>query len=135
MGQSDPKIAELHQLDIKATEAFDPKLLAELWTDDAVRIINGRVDAGKAQIRGWDEMDKDGTPEGKSEYTPAYQTYPLASGWAFETGTFTLVFRATTAGGVTFRMKGEVVRLLQQQSDGRWKIAWLKSETKPFNSE
>jgi hypothetical protein len=51
-----PGIVRLHGQDVAATVPGDPRLLAELWTDDAVRInSDGRIDVGRAAIRAADE--------------------------------------------------------------------------------
>src|SRR5438552_14745554 len=43
-------IEKLHQKDVAATLANDPKQLAELWTDDAVRLEPGPAEVGKELI-------------------------------------------------------------------------------------
>ena len=45
-------IEKFHQRDIAATLSRDPVALTDLWTDDAVRLIQGRpTEAGKKAIR------------------------------------------------------------------------------------
>ena len=44
-------IEKLHQKDVAATLANDPKQLAELWTDDAVRLEPGQAEVGKQTDR------------------------------------------------------------------------------------
>lgn len=51
-GADQAGIEELHRKDVVATLASDPKLLAELWTDDAVRLQpGGPAEVGLAVIR------------------------------------------------------------------------------------
>ena len=44
-------IEKLHQLDERVTLLHDPKALQDVWTNDAVRLVNGApVDVGKQAI-------------------------------------------------------------------------------------
>src|SRR5664279_564414 len=51
-GQDMAGIEKFHQQDIAATLSRDPVALTDLWTDDAVRLIQGRpTEVGKKAIR------------------------------------------------------------------------------------
>src|SRR6266849_202125 len=58
-------IEKLHQQDVAATLAGDPKALASLWTDDAVRLEPGPAEIGRALINTHDEEQKAKDPEVK----------------------------------------------------------------------
>jgi ketosteroid isomerase-like protein len=117
-------IEKLHQLDIAATLSGDPKALADLWTDDAVRLEpGGNAEIGKQIIRAKDEKDKAAHPEaGILSYVPEIKDLKIADRWAFEWGYFTGSYR-DSPNGPTKNFRGKVLRVLQKQSDGSWKFS------------
>jgi uncharacterized protein (TIGR02246 family) len=118
------RIEKLHQQDIAATLSDDPTALAELWTDDAVRLEPGKqAEIGKPAIRAADERAKANNPQAKVvSYAPEIKDVRLEGDLAFEWGYFTGSYKETPDGEVkTFR--GKLLRVLQKQSDGSWKFA------------
>src|SRR5689334_14138696 len=97
-------IVRLHHQDVAATVLGDPRLLAELWTDDAVRINpGGRIDVGRAAIHAADEGWTH--PGGQVlTYVPEIKDVRIAGGLAYEWGRFTASTRESpTADVKTFR--------------------------------
>src|SRR5215471_799155 len=83
------EIERLHHQDIAATVAGDPKALAELWADDAVRLEPGPAEVGKKLIVQHDAetMEKNGAMKILT-YSPEIQDVKIVDGWAFEWGYF-----------------------------------------------
>jgi len=117
-------IEKLHQQDIAATLSGDPKRLAELWTDDAVRLQpGGPPEVGKALIQTNDEKMKAQHPGMKIlSYAPEIKEVQIADGWAYEWGTFSGSFQ-DSPGGAANSLRGKLLRVLRKQSDGSWKFA------------
>lgn len=116
-------IDNLHQQDVAATLAGDPKSLAELWTEDAVRLEPGPAEVGKKLITAHDLEQKNAHPEIKIlTYVPDIQDIKIVDGWAFEWGYFTCSYRDSLNGPIkSFRAK--LLRVLERQGDGSWKFA------------
>jgi uncharacterized protein (TIGR02246 family) len=117
-------IEKLHQQDIAATLSDDPSALAELWTDDAVRLEPGRqADIGKPAIRAADERAKADHPKAKVvSYAPEIKDVRIEGRSAFEWGYFTGSYKETPDGEVKM-FRGKLLRVLQKQDDGSWKFA------------
>jgi uncharacterized protein (TIGR02246 family) len=117
-------IEKLHRQDVAATVPGDPRLLAELWTDDAVRINpGGRIDVGKAAIRAADERATARHPGGRvTSYAPEIKDVRIAGEWAFEWGRFSASYKETETAAVK-PVRGTVLRVLRRQGDGSWKFA------------
>ena len=65
-------IEESHRKDVAATLASDPKLLAELWTDDAVRLQpGGPAEVGLTVIPRERPKAACGAPPGQGPFVPA----------------------------------------------------------------
>jgi len=117
-------IERLHQQDVAATVPGDAKLLADTWTEDAVRINpGGRVDVGKAAIRAADERAEVRHPKGQVvTYVPVIKDVRVAGEWAFEWGTFSASYKETPTADLQL-VHGTVLRVLRKQGDGTWKFA------------
>jgi uncharacterized protein (TIGR02246 family) len=122
-------IERLHQQDIAATAPGDPKLLANLWTEDAVRINpGGRVEVGRAAIRAADERTTVKHPQGQVlTYVPTIKDLRIAGDWAFEWGTFNASYKETATAEVQ-KARGTVLRVLRKQPDGSWKFARVMTQ-------
>jgi uncharacterized protein (TIGR02246 family) len=117
-------IEKLHQQDVAATLAGDPKALADLWTDDAVRLEpGGQAEFGKQLIRTQDEKQKAAHPEFKVlTYAPDIKEIKIVEGWAFEWGYFSSSYKDTPDGQAK-SFRGKMLRVLRKQGDGSWKFA------------
>jgi len=116
-------IEKLHQKDVAATLANDPKQLAELWTDDAVRLEPGPAEVGKELIAAHDLEMKNRNPATRIlTYTPEIQDIKIVDGWAFEWGYFNSSYRDARDSPVK-SFRGKLLRVLQKQPDGSWKFA------------
>jgi len=127
------EIEKLHQQDIAATVAGDPKALAELWADDAVRLEPGPAEVGKKLIVQHDAetMQKNGAMKILT-YAPEIQDVKIVDGWAFEWGYFNSSYRETPTSPVK-SFRGKLLRVLEKQKDGSWKFArvmWNPAEEK-----
>ena len=139
MGQSSARardlteIEKLHHQDIAATVAGDPKALAELWADDAVRLEPGPAEVGKKLIVQHDAetMQKNGAMKILT-YAPEIQDVKIVDGWAFEWGYFNSTYRESPTSLVK-SFRGKLLRVLEKQKDGSWKFArvmWNPAEEK-----
>jgi ketosteroid isomerase-like protein len=117
-------IKRLHERDIAATLSGDPKELADLWTDDAVRLARGgQAEIGKRLIRAKDEREKAEHPGRKIlSYVPEIKETEIADGWAFEWGYFSGSYKDSPDGQVK-SFRGKLLRVLRKQGDGSWKFA------------
>ena len=125
-------IERLHRQDVAATLSGDPKALAELWTDDAVRLQQGQeADVGKQAIRAADERGKAVAPEFRIvSFVPEIKDITITDGWAFEWGYFTGSSK-DKIDGEEKRFRAKLLRVLKKQSDGSWRFArvmWNTSE-------
>jgi uncharacterized protein (TIGR02246 family) len=115
-------IQNLLKQDIAATLSQDQKALAELWTDDAVRLGPGApVDIGKEAIRATNARFKAASPGLRViSYVPEMKDLTLAGEWAFYWGYFSASY---AVGGEEKRMRMKVLSILRKQMDGNWKVA------------
>src|SRR5262245_44314826 len=84
--------------DIAATFSRDPAALAELWTDDDVRLQQGApADIGKQAIRATNERGETAHPERQIlSYVPEMKDVTISGEWAFYWGYFTATYREPT---------------------------------------
>lgn len=122
----DPDLAairELHQKDMEAAKAGDFETLRSLMTDDAVVIPPaGKVLQGKTAIDENFAAMKNATAGVEVlEYTLDFKEVKILGGYAYEWGEIRGTMRKrgnATAETLTFK----VMRILQKQSNGAWKI-------------
>jgi uncharacterized protein (TIGR02246 family) len=117
-------IEELHRKDVAATLASDPKLLAELWADDAVRLQpGGPAEVGLTVIRENDRKQLAEHPAAKVlSYGPEIKDVQIVGDWAFEWNDFEASYRETP-DGKTVSLHAKALRVLKKQSDGSWRFA------------
>ena len=115
-------IEKLRQQDIAATLSLDQVGLAELWTDDAVRL--GPVppaDVGKQAIRESNERQTANKGFKVVSYVPKNQEMIfLNDGWEVEWRPYTFSF-TTSAGGAPVQVRGIVLGVHKKLPDGTWK--------------
>jgi ketosteroid isomerase-like protein len=117
-------ISALHNKDIQASMALDQPALESLWTDDIVSMHPGapaivgkaaniaKLQAGVEQMKGQEIM----------AYNEEFQEVRIQGDWAYEWGTVTGRTRPFT-GGNESGYKFNIMRILQRQPDGSWKVA------------
>ena len=98
------QIRVMRQQDIDATLALDPVALTDLWTDDAVRLIQGRpTEVGKNAIRESNERMTAGKGFKVLSYVPEHpEMIFLDGGWEVEWRPYTVSF-ITSPGGAPAR--------------------------------
>jgi uncharacterized protein (TIGR02246 family) len=120
-------IPQFHEQDVAATKANDADQLANLWTPFAVRIFNGSVNEGKEEIIKVDKAiidDAKKRGERLVEYSPAIKTREIVDGVVFEWGSArSTVRKGDGDNAVSQHFKTTILRVLQRQSGGEWKIA------------
>lgn len=116
-------IDALNQRDMKAVLAGDTAALVAQWTDDFVAlppagpILRGRranaevVERGMEQRRAIEPV----------EYVVDFEEIKVLGEYAFEWGTYRGSMRPR-AGGETVSYGGKLIRILQRQPDGSWKM-------------
>jgi uncharacterized protein (TIGR02246 family) len=117
-------IEKLHQQDIDATLAHDPKALADLFTEDAVLLEPGSSAlVGKKAILAENQKDQAEHPDAKVvSYKPDIKDVQVVDGWAFEWDYFGASYKESEKAEVkSFRAKA--LRVLKRQPDGSWKFA------------
>ncbi len=124
-------IEKLHEQDITATIAHDPKLLCALWSDDAVRFEPGsEPDIGKEAICAKDAKEIASHPNAKITYYPRIRDVQVIGNTAYEWDTFD----ASSQGPNDAKprvIRGKALRVLRRQPDGSWlfsRVMWNVSE-------
>jgi ketosteroid isomerase-like protein len=117
------RIEELHQADMRASKERDYRTLCSIMSDDAVVLP-----PGGRMIRGRDALDKSfasmaGTVVNTDilEYCFDWHEIEICGGFAFEWGYVIGKERVRATGDITSETY-QVMRILQRQSDGGWKV-------------
>jgi len=117
-------IQALHNKDIEASLALDEGALESIWTDDIVTMHPGapavvgkaanieKLQAGIEQMKGQEIL----------AYNEQFQEVRIDGDWAYEWGTISGRTRPFT-GGNESSYHFNVMRILQRQPDGSWKVA------------
>lgn len=115
-------IEKFHQQDIAATLSRDPVALTDLWTDDAVRLIQGRpTEVGKKAIRESNERWSALPGVKVLSYVPETKDLTtILDGWAVEWGYITGSY-VETPGGEAKQIRGTRLMVLKRMPDGSWK--------------
>jgi uncharacterized protein (TIGR02246 family) len=118
-------IEKLHQLDERVTLLHDAKALQEVWTDDAVRLVNGApVDVGKQAIYATDVRSLTNAPGyAITSYTTNIRDVRVVDGeWAFEWGVIEAGARPSADKPVV-PIHGKSLRILHRETNGDWKFS------------
>ena len=115
-------IEALNQHDVNAVLSGDVDALISQWTDDFVVITQGSIvrgrDANAALMEPAREMTSQLEP---LEHVLDFEETIVAGDYAFQWGTVRSSSRARASGEV-FSGGGKLMRILQRQSDGSWKM-------------
>ena len=129
-------ISALHNKDIQASMALDEPVLESLWTDDVVSMHPGSpAIVGKAANVARLQAGIEGM---KSQevlaYDEEFQEVRIQGDWAYEWGTVTGRTRPF-AGGNETSYRFNIMRILQRQPDGSWKVARsIYNDTAPMTA-
>lgn len=122
----DDKVAiqKLHDADITASLALDTQALEALWTNDIVTMSPGGpavvgLEANSKKLEA--EVDKLKTTQVLG-FDEQWQEVRIEGDWAYEWGTMSGRLQPFTGGKET-DYKRNVMRILNRQPDGTWKIA------------
>jgi len=117
-------IQKLHDADIQASLALDTATLETLWTDDIVTMAPGepaivgkaanakKLESGAAALKSTEIM----------AFDEQWQEIRVEGDWAYEWGTMSGRMRPFSGGEETSYLLN-VMRVLNRQPDGTWKIA------------
>jgi ketosteroid isomerase-like protein len=114
-------IEKLHQQDIAATLSRDPVALTALWTDDAVRLGQGRpAEVGKQAIRESNERWSARPGVKVLTYVPETKDLTIWDGWAVEWGYISGSY-VESPDGEPKQIRGTRLMVLKELPDGSWK--------------
>jgi ketosteroid isomerase-like protein/uncharacterized protein YndB with AHSA1/START domain len=117
-------IAELHARDEEASRAMDHATLASLWTDDVAAlspdgvVVRGRA-ANAARL---EELTAAMAGQEIVDYDLYFEEVEVRGDWAFEWGTYAGTTRDPSSGAPR-PLQGRLMRILQRQGDGAWRVA------------
>ena len=114
-------IEKLHKQEIAATLSRDTVALTDLWTDDAVRLTQGRpTEIGKKAIRESNERWSARPGVKVLSYVPETKDLTILNGWAVEWGYITGSY-VESPGGEVKQIRGTRLMVLKKMPDGSWK--------------
>jgi uncharacterized protein (TIGR02246 family) len=113
-------IAAINQEDIQAALANDTGRMMAQWTEDFV-LLQGATPVLRGRNRIAETFRGAESSVEILEYVLDIQEVKILGDHAFEWGTYRYAMRPR-AGGETVRIAGKLMRILQRQPDGSWKI-------------
>jgi uncharacterized protein (TIGR02246 family) len=125
-------IRELHEKDIKASKARDFETLLSLWTEDGVLLEPGKKPtSGIEAIQNYMEEQKEMSKAYViKKYEHQWEEIKVVGDWAFEWGYFDAAAEMI-GSGATIEQRGKLLRVLQKQNDGSWKVARVIAHNDP----
>lgn len=130
------KIEQVNESDVEAVLRGDVGALMSQWTEDFVvlpptgAIIRGRR-ANVEQVQS--RLDQIAAFE-ILEFSTHFEEIKVAGDYAFEWGTFSGKSRSRN-GGAAFAYSGKVMRILQRQADGSWKMHRTMTINDPHSTD
>ena len=114
-------IEKFYTQEIAATLSRDTAALTDLWTDDAVRLIQGRpTEVGKKAIRESNERWSALPGVKVLSYVPETKDLTILDGWAVEWGYITGSYVESPSGEAK-QISGTRLMVLKKMPDGSWK--------------
>jgi ketosteroid isomerase-like protein len=114
-------IEKFHQRETAATLSRDAVALTDLWTDDSVRLVQGRSpEVGKAAIRASNERWYARPGAKVLSYVPETKDVTIWDGWAVEWGYITGSY-VESPDGEPKKLSGTKLMILKKMPDGAWK--------------
>ena len=115
-------IEALNQHDVDAVLSSDVDALISQWTDDFVLITQGSIVRGRGANAALMEPVREMAGQIEPvEHVLDFEETIVAGDYAFQWGTFRSSSRARASGEV-FSGGGKLMRILQRQPDGSWKM-------------
>ena len=115
-------IEALNQHDVDAVLSSDVDALISQWTDDFVLITQGAIVRGRGANAALMEPAREMASQVEPlEHVLDFEETVVAGDYAFQWGTFRSSSRARASGEV-FSGGGKLMRILQRQADGSWKM-------------
>ena len=112
-------IDAVNRRDVQFALANDAALMMSQWTDDVVLLQPGApIMRGRAAIA---EAFRSAESPEILDYVLDVQEVKVLGDYAFQWGTYRYRIRPRK-GGDTVSTNGKIMRILQRQSDGAWKI-------------
>ncbi len=117
-------IEELHRRDMRASREGDFRTLRSIMSDDAVVMPpGGRATRGRAELdRSFSRMAEAMGSVEVLEYVLDFEEVKVLGDYAFEWGTIRGASRMRDGDGSVERSSYKVMRILQRQPDGEWKV-------------
>ena len=125
-------IRALNDQDTRAVLANDIATITSQWSDDFVvmhaggPIIRGRAANVAVVEKARDQMQAIET----LEYVTSFEEIQIAGDYEYEWGTYRGSMRPR-GGGATMSSSGKLMRILQRQADGSWKMHRTMLTTDP----
>ena len=115
-------IEALNQHDVDAVLSSDVDALISQWTDDFVLITQGSIVRGRSANAALMEPAREMASQLEPlEHVLDFEETIVAGDYAFQWGTVRSSSRARASGEV-FSGGGQLMRILQRQPDGSWKM-------------
>jgi ketosteroid isomerase-like protein len=115
-------IQALNQHDVDAVLTSDMRAIASQWTDDFVGLSSRATVRGKAANVAIIERSAEQMKALETvDYTVEFEEIIVSGDYAYEWGTYRGSVRPR-AGGEATPYQGKLLRILQRQPDGSWKM-------------
>lgn len=115
-------IEALNAQDAKAVLANDIATITAQWSDDFVVLSEGPIVRGRAANAAVAESGRELLRAIEPiEYVAVFEEIQICGDYAYEWGTFHSSMRPR-AGGEAVSHRGKLMRILQRQNDGSWKM-------------
>jgi uncharacterized protein (TIGR02246 family) len=117
-------IEELHRRDMAASKARDVDTLLSLCSEGCVLLPPGEapIIGGKAIAESLERDQEREEDYEIIEYVHDFAEVRVLGNWAFEWGAFSAAAQPV-GGGRALRSSGKILRILERQEDGTWKVA------------
>ena len=113
-------IEAVNQRDVQGALANDPEMMMSQWTDDFVLLqAAGPILRGRSAIA--EALGGAASAVEILEYVLDIQEVRILGDHAFQWGTYRYAMRARS-GGEAIRTGGKIMRILQRQPDGSWRM-------------
>lgn len=124
-------IDALNQQDMKAVLANDVETIASQWTEDFVVLSSAGIVRGRlTHLEMLERSQRHLQAIEPVEYVAHFEEIQVMGDYAYEWGTYRGAMRPR-AGGALMSYSGPLMRILQRQPDGAWKMHRTMLTTDP----